>query len=373
MDKVAYIYNKFHTAFIEEVVSCCPSGETKTQLESVLAASKERSPTSKRVIERFVEKNNVKVDVVFEIGPNALLADPKAKSIELVKRVKVCDIAPIKNDDVYVPCYLYLFTALAYLYDKAVYALDLDGNDESDSSSDDEATCDGGVSKITVEEANALIEAALDIIKCLQNGEAVDIESKVDGRDAKLVSILSNLAKVVDPIKSIGVDGGTGDDRDAARSENLADGAADMLKNTKIGNLAKEISEEIDLSSLKIEKPEDILNMKSLGENNLLTNIISKVGSKIHQKIDNGELKHEDLMKEAMSMLSMFGKDAKGGGPAADILNNPMFKDVMKNMGSLGGLGGLANIAGMMNQSDKAKSSKVRDRLRRKLDEKKKH
>jgi hypothetical protein len=80
----------------------------------------------------------------------------------------------------------------------------------------------------------------------------------------------------------------------------------DNLENTTIGNLAKEIAKEIDVSGLQnLDKPEDIFKsiMDFSGENNMLGNIIKSVSTKVNEKLTSGELNQTQLFKEAMSML----------------------------------------------------------------------
>jgi hypothetical protein len=149
------------------------------------------------------------------------------------------------------------------------------------------------------------------------------------------------------------------------------------LENSKIASLAKEITGEIDLSNLHIDKPEDISKLMDMSDgNNFLGNIVSKVSSKITEKLNTGELKQEDLMSEAMSVMGALNNGDGLGG-------------LLKNMGGLGGLGDLMSNPMMAEVMKMAKKGKVqtrntngtrkgsggmstRDRLKKKLDERKK-
>lgn len=117
------------------------------------------------------------------------------------------------------------------------------------------------------------------------------------------------------------------------------------MSGSKICNLAKEISKDIDVSNIKADTPEDLFKMMDFSSsNNVLGDIIKKVSTKIHDKIANGELKQEDLFGEAMSMMgSMGGKGGGAGGMGA-------FADIAASMmgGGKGGGGGLADLVGMM-------------------------
>jgi RecA/RadA recombinase len=154
----------------------------------------------------------------------------------------------------------------------------------------------------------------------------------------------------------------------------------ESLENTMIGNLAKEISEEIDISSLKIEKPEDILNLANFenlakGENTVIGSIVSKVGSKIQSKLRNGELKQDQLLSEAFGFMNTLSGAASSGNsqgaqnPLSDIMNNPMMKNIFASMTGMGGGHGTANKSHMQMNDSKVRESKTRDRLRKKAEE----
>ena len=76
------------------------------------------------------------------------------------------------------------------------------------------------------------------------------------------------------------------------------DTGLEFLNNTRIGELAKEISSSIDMSKMNMENPEEMLNIDNLfsGSDNMLGDIIQTVGTKITQKIQNGEINQEELM-----------------------------------------------------------------------------
>ena len=134
---------------------------------------------------------------------------------------------------------------------------------------------------------------------------------------------------------------------------------------SKIASLAKEISKDIDVSSLKTDNPDDMLkNMLNFGsENNVLGNIIQKVSSTLNNKISNGELKHEDLLGEAMSMMNLFGQGGNNNPFASNPLFSQMFSQTMKSMKN-----GKVNI-----RQDVIKKGDARERLRKKLEQRKKN
>ena len=138
----------------------------------------------------------------------------------------------------------------------------------------------------------------------------------------------------------------TGDDDEEAS-------VFDMFKGSTIGDLAKEISEEIDLS--KIENPQDLLNFS--GDNSAVSDIISKVGTKIQSKIDSGQLNQKDLLGEAMSLVGKLGQ-------SDDSDTSNMMANIMSAASSMG-LGNIMN-------SEQVRASSTKERLRKKLEEKRK-
>lgn len=71
-----------------------------------------------------------------------------------------------------------------------------------------------------------------------------------------------------------------------------------------ISKLAQEITDELSLDE-KFKSPEDVLNLLNTSSpNSILGDVISKVGNKLHSKLQSNEIKQEDLVKEAMEMMS---------------------------------------------------------------------
>jgi len=111
--------------------------------------------------------------------------------------------------------------------------------------------------------------------------------------------------------------------------------------NSNIGNLAKEISQDLDLSDLKnMENPDDL--MKSLlsgtGENGI-GNIIQKVSSKLQAKLSSGQLNEEALMKEATQMMGMLN-------PALSQMGMGGLAGMGGGKGGMGGMGDLFSMMG---------------------------
>ena len=120
------------------------------------------------------------------------------------------------------------------------------------------------------------------------------------------------------------------DEEDEDNSENNNTGGGedelpDFLKNSMIGSLAKELSEEIKPEEFgDISNPGDLLNnLFSGGADGKLGGIIGKVVNKLGTKLNSGELDEKKLMGEAGGLVQNLG--------------------LFQNMGGMGGL-----MAGMM-------------------------
>jgi hypothetical protein len=181
------------------------------------------------------------------------------------------------------------------------------------------------------------------------------------------------------------------DEEEAPESTQGASGGGsgnpfDFMENSKIGQLAKEISSSINLESLNINNPEDITSVEGLfsGNNNALTNIIQQVGSSIASKIQNGDIKQEDLLGEAMGMMQQLNMGGGGGDGGGFGDMGGLMKSMMSMMSGAGagtnggsnGSGGSSRSRRRQQQRAAAKtaastsSSTARDRLRRRLEKK---
>ena len=104
--------------------------------------------------------------------------------------------------------------------------------------------------------------------------------------------------------------------------------------NSSIGDLAKEISQDLNADDLKcMENPDDLMkNLMGGGASGAggLGNIIQKVSDKLQTKMKNGELNEDALMKEATAMMGMLSPAMAGAA------------------GGKGGMGGMGDLFSMM-------------------------
>ena len=114
---------------------------------------------------------------------------------------------------------------------------------------------------------------------------------------------------------------GAADDEDAAGADNSDDDTSDgedptdkyndMFKDTKIGNLAKEIAEDIDMSAFDMSDINDMNTpdvssvMQKLVGGGGLKNLVQTVASKLKTKMESGDVNQEELIGEVHTMMEI--------------------------------------------------------------------
>jgi hypothetical protein len=74
------------------------------------------------------------------------------------------------------------------------------------------------------------------------------------------------------------------------------------------------------MSKLSGGDPSEIFDQSKLGDkDSVLGSIVSKVGSQLQSKLANGEIRQEDLMRDAMAMLQHMNVGGAGGGGAGGM------------------------------------------------------
>ncbi len=157
-----------------------------------------------------------------------------------------------------------------------------------------------------------------------------------------------------------------------------ADETFKAMENTQLGKLAKEILEEVNVAEIQ-ESMGDGDFLKSLANpNSGITKLLGTVSQKMLSKMANGEIKHENLLQDAMKLaanipgmgdLGSIGnlmKNFTGGGGGPDL------SELMKAFGGLGGgsSGGNSRVnQPAMNQSMR-RTIQARN-LRKKLEKRK--
>lgn len=118
----------------------------------------------------------------------------------------------------------------------------------------------------------------------------------------------------------------------------------------KIGSLAKDLAEDIS-KDFSILLGDDIENVKStkdvlhkLMQNpGKITELVKTIGTKLTNKMESGEVSHEELMKEAMGLI---GKMKDMGG------ENNQFQEIFKNLSKMPGMPKMPKIPKMFSKDE---------------------
>lgn len=175
----------------------------------------------------------------------------------------------------------------------------------------------------------------------IMNGEQVDMDEILDDAILKIMTRVEALRESGE-VEEVNVQEGEGSDPLGL----------DFMRNTKIGELAEEITASIDLGELK---QEDMMNPEKLfsGDNNVLSGIIQSVGSTIQTKIEKGELNQEELLTEAMGMMGNLKNSGHGD----------MMADMFKMMSTMSPDGAPPSFEGGGGKSRGATHERLRKRL----------
>lgn len=181
----------------------------------------------------------------------------------------------------------------------------------------------------TINQAKAIIQIASTLKKDKKHTTNTSTESDSASltTDNSLFD-LDNLPDLSDDSDSENDKGVTKKEKDSNDDDDELDfDPTELFEGTKIGELAKEIAEEMDIKSLGLgdlensEEPENIQDAfsKILGNDpSKLMNTVQNIGSKVKEKISNSGLTQEEMVKEAQGMME-------------NMHETPMFKELFKN------------------------------------------
>ena len=158
------------------------------------------------------------------------------------------------------------------------------------------------------------------------------------------------------------------------------------LLNGMIGDLAKEIADEINPEELNLDDPSQLLkdlmsgNFDVNNDSSGITNLVKNITGKIQNKLAQGDLDESALFAEAQNVMKNFGKGGGGGGQFGKIFETMMQSGMASSMDSeemsifqnaqniINSGGAVGNAQDLQNQYER---KKTKDRLRAKLEEKK--
>lgn len=349
--KFLYVFNKLFSSFIKTI---------KEFSEDLKPLIKKHYKVIDKSSTQYYEKfwNSVESRWNDLVNCEVLHEVEKLDEVEIANELSLNSVfASVKPEDKEaITSHIYLLLIFAYLYTEISRESEQETEEQNETSSaTDSAT---------------LFNSVVELLNLIQNNKKESAEYK----DLLETVVDEDVVKLVSKVTI--VSGQVPKQFTASSAEGNPLEFLQGLENSKIASLAKEITSEIDLSNLSIDKPEDITKLMDMSEgNNFLGNIVSKVSNKLTEKLNTGELKQEDLMSEAMSVMGALNNGDGLGG-------------LLKNMGGLGGLGDLMSNPMMAEMMKMAKKGKVqsrntggsrkgsgmstRDRLKKKLDERRK-
>lgn len=230
------------------------------------------------------------------------------------------------------------------------------------------------------EDASEIFETLNRFIVALSNGE--------DGRaisdsvlDDKTLSLLRRIANSDARCKSGAARAATQTATEAILRE--PDSVDKIFGNSRLGQMAKEISTSINLADLGIDANmaasggdlgggdalASLLKNEKAGQ--MLGEVISKVGQTITSRLESGEMTQMDLVQDALGMMSQLG--SLGGGGKRGV------GDLIKNVSTLFG-GATANAdlfktaveaTGVRQRHGQVGSMLRREQMRKRLEDRK--
>jgi hypothetical protein len=344
LNKIEYVFNKISLNLIKEIK------EKDIDLKKILKRHYAVYDTRSDIhIKYFIEQLKARdiSNEFIQAYEDDILGFDNVKQLNILKDISVVQIVPIINDQEHdvLKCYLYILYLLTRIYEDVLCYVDED-RDPSDIA-DEKITALNYLFNKCMKQINAH-EYVVDL------GEEVD-----DIIDDDLKILIENIFKSRSHVKESIMKYDNGE-LDGDENTNSFDEALDFLHNSKIGELAKEISSEIDLNNININKPDDIFNVDAMfsGNNNAFGDIIKNVGSKIAGKIQNGDIKQDELMQEAFTMMSKInGTNSFMNDMFENVANDQhKFKDVFPDT--------MPAAAG-----SHARKSKKQNQLRKRLEE----
>jgi hypothetical protein len=193
------------------------------------------------------------------------------------------------------------------------------------------------------------INSNKDLKKIMNSLNDIVTGSSKSGENKELNLVLKNLKKLSTSLSKE-------DDDKAIPSipegdKSMEDNFNKLFSGSKIGDLAKEIAGDLNVEEMvKNNKgnPEDLLKNifsgdKEKGGFNIM-NVVENISNKINKKINDGDIKEDDLMKEAQKMMSNIQGDSLFGN-----LFNQM-GGVNKGSSGAAGMPGMPDMANMLNQ-----------------------
>ena len=153
----------------------------------------------------------------------------------------------------------------------------------------------------------------------LKSSEALNAALDGDKIDKSSLKDIKKMQKLSEEVQSKSTSGGEG-------SENDLDEMLGGLMDSGIGEIAKEVAQSLDVESMfgSVDENSNPMElMAQLMNPDKMGSIFNNINSVMEQKMATGELTQDGLKSEAEGMMGQMGE-------------NPMFKNMMQQMGESG-------------------------------------
>lgn len=167
---------------------------------------------------------------------------------------------------------------------------------------------------------------------------------KMGGNRESMDEDTRTLANIIDSLtgKFDKAPEGMEEDKQPDSDEPFSNFVAPELFDGMIGDLAKEIADEINPEELNLDDPSQLLkdlmsgNFDMENDNSGISNLVKNITGKIQNKLASGNLDESALFAEAQNVMQNFGKGGKSNGAFGGQMGK-MFETMMQ-----GGMGGMA-------------------------------
>ena len=211
---------------------------------------------------------------------------------------------------------------------------------------------------------------------------------KMSGNPSELDDDSKTLLNIIDSLtgKFEKAPEGMEEEENTEESGGFENFAPPELLNGMIGDLAKEIADEINPDELNLDDPSQLLkdlmsgNFDVNNDSSGITNLVKNITGKIQNKLAQGDLDESALFAEAQNVMKNFGKGGgKGGGQLGKMFETMMQSGMAASMDQeemsifqnaqniINSGGAVGNAQDLQNQYER---KKTKDRLRAKLEEK---